>query len=469
MSSQSETAVEKSEGLKDAPKQEQPPPIGAREVLRIGNFRLLWTGQIISDFGNSLTNLALLIIVNHLTNSTAALATMAIVLALPQITFGLIAGVYVDRLDRKRIMLASDFLRGFLVLGFILVASKENLWLLYVLAFLESSIGTFFTPARSALIPNIVPAPGLLAANSLAQTSSIIFGLLGTATAGLIIGSFDVYWPVFTIDALTFFISFAFISRLKVAAHQPASEKGSVAVIFRQLGAGLSLIFHNRVLLGVLVAAGITMLGLGAVNILIVPLIINDLRVPATWFGIVDFAQTAGMIISGLAMAVLASRFKTSRIVSIGLIIVGVLISTVFAINSIWQLLIILFVLGLAVSPVTASVSTLMQTSVSNEMLGRSGAALNTLVTSASLVSMAFAGVLGDSLGIRNVFVIAGAITVIAGIASAWVFRTAASQTAKSETDSTDLPAPEGGDSLADSVATGSQPVEVLSIVVSVQ
>jgi MFS family permease len=96
---------------------EQNPPqkttLGMRDVLKIRNFRLLWLGQVVSNFGDSLTALALIFLVNHLTGSTAAIAVMAIVLAVPQVVFGLIAGVYVDRMDRKRIMIGSDLLRGF--------------------------------------------------------------------------------------------------------------------------------------------------------------------------------------------------------------------------------------------------------------------------------------------------------------------------------------------------------------------
>src|SRR4051794_6123071 len=147
--------------------------IGFRDLLKNRNFRFLWLGQVISDFGDSLTNLALLFLINKLTGSTAALATMLIVLTVPQITFRLVAGVYVDRLDRKRIMVVSDLLRGLLVLGFVLVASPDLVWLLYVLAFVQASIGTLFTPARSALLPNLVPTSALMAANSVQQTSRI--------------------------------------------------------------------------------------------------------------------------------------------------------------------------------------------------------------------------------------------------------------------------------------------------------
>ncbi|HET9222791.1 MAG TPA: MFS transporter, partial [Roseiflexaceae bacterium] len=394
-----------------------------REVLKLRDFRLLWLAQIVSDFGDSLTTLALLILVNQLTGSTAALATMAIVLAVPQVTFGLVAGVYVDRLDRKRIMIVSDLLRGMLVLGFTLVGSRDQLWLLYLIAFVQATIGTFFTPARGALTPQLVPSTGLLAANSLAQTSRIIFGLLGTAAAGVLIGALGVFWPAFMLDALSFFISAVLVGRIAALSRSGAPDSpGDARSILRQLGAGLKLILHTRVLLGILVVAGVMMLGLGAVNVLFVPLMINELQVPATWFGALELAQTAGMVLSGGLVALLAARFKPTWIVCAGAMALGIAIGLIALATNIWQILVMLFVVGAFVTPLQASIATLSQTSVADEVRGRIGASLNALITTASLISMALAGVLGDLIGVRSVFVVAGGISVCAGLAAAAVF-----------------------------------------------
>ena len=153
--------------------------LGVRDVLRIREFRLLWLGQLISEAGDGLTNLTLLLLVNALTGSTAALAGMAIVLAIPPLTIGLVAGTYVDRIDRRRIMLASDALRAVVVLGFVFVRSADGLWLLYLLAFVQATVGTFFTPARGAVIPRVVPRAGLLSANSLAQATRVVAAVVG--------------------------------------------------------------------------------------------------------------------------------------------------------------------------------------------------------------------------------------------------------------------------------------------------
>lgn len=397
---------------------------GLRDLLKIRDFRYLWFGQIISNFGDSMTNLGLLLLVNALTGSTAALATMAIALALPSLTFGLIAGVYVDRLDRRRVMIVSDLVRGILVLGFVLVDSPEKIWILYTIGFVQASIGTFFNPARSALIPNIVPKKGLLAANSITQTSQIIFGLLGTAAAGALVGTLDVYWPIFVVDSATFFLAVLLVSRI-VFQRVPGIVKEALTprVIWDQLVGGLKITFGHRILAGTILAAAITMLGLGAVNILLVPLIVNDLQVPETWFAGVELAQTSAMIISGGLVAVWAARFKPTHILTVSFIGVGVAVGLMAGISQVWHLIVILFLAGWFLTPLQAAVQTIAQTAVPDDVRGRTGAANNALITTASLVSMAAAGLLADAIGVRNVFLIAGGFVVVAGLVAGVIFR----------------------------------------------
>ncbi len=393
-------------------------------LLRIKDFRYLWLGQIVSNFGDSMTNLALLLLINHLTGSTAALATMAILLALPSLTFGLFAGVIVDRADRKRIMLLSDLLRSIFVLGFILVDGPERIWLLYGIGFIQASIGSFFTPARGALLPNLVPKQGLLVANSVAQTSRIIFGLLGTGFAGWIIGSYASYRLIFGLDALTFLLSMAFISRIE-HKQPPIEGKGPIQVkrTFRELGEGLKLTFSSRVLAASVLAFAVTMLGLGAVNILLIPVLIDELQVAETWFAYIEFSQTIGMVLAGVLVAGLASRLRTTSMLSVSLMLLGITVACMSLPSAAWHIMIILFFAGLFVTPIQAAGSTIMQTAVPDDMRGRTGAANNAFITSAQLISMGCAGLLADTLGTRPVFVLGGALVTLAGIFALFMFR----------------------------------------------
>lgn len=411
-----------------APEATSNTPWTARQLLRNPNFSLLWAGHVISAFGDAVTNLTLLILVNALTGSTAAIATMTILLAIPQVTIGLLGGVFADRWDRKRILLASDLLRGLLVLGFLFVDSAQRLWLLYTLAFVQAAVGTIDNPARGAILPQVVPPQGLLAANSLNQTGNLLAMVVGSVIAGFLVGWTDSYWPAFLIDALTFFVSFGFVFFVAVAPQARsamASEQRlwtSVTSVVSDLGKGLAIISKTPVLWGSLLVTGVMMLGLGSVNVLFVPFLANELKVPLSWFGVVEFAQVAGMILSG-GVAATVLRFKLGHVISGGAIGLGIAVAATAFTGAPWQVMITLFLVGCFVTPLQAAVSTLVQTTVAGDVLGRVGAALNTTIGAANLISMACAGLLGALLGVRNVFVFAGVVSVIAGLLALRLFR----------------------------------------------
>ena len=269
-----------------------PRSLSAGDVLRIPSYRRLWLGQLVSEAGDGLTNLTLLLLVNHLTGSTAAIAAMAICLAIPPMTIGLFAGAYVDRADRRRIMLASDLLRAIVVLGFVFVGSSESLWLLFVLAFVQSSVGTFFAPARGAVIPKVVPPEGLLAANSVAQATRVVASVAGAGLAGLLIGVAGTFWPAFVLDSLSFLASFVLILGLPAAVGRITSATDGSPVdastqpgIGASLRMGLSRVAHSRLLSTTILSLAVVMLGLGAVNVLFVPLLVRILEVNPAWFG----------------------------------------------------------------------------------------------------------------------------------------------------------------------------------------
>jgi len=405
-------------------------PLGVRQILRIRDFRLLWLGQIVSNFGDSLTAFTIMLYVNRVTDgSPRALALLLISLALPHAVLGLGAGAIVDRFDRKRIMIIADLLRGFLTLALVpaMLTRSVDVWPIYLLAFLHSTVSAFFTPARSAMIPRIVPTNSLLAANSLAQTSMVFFRLLGAALAGILVGEMDLFWPAATIDAVTFFVSMVLIMQIatsgETTAKLSADIRQATAEIIKDLRVGVSLIVHSRLLTGLLVGVGVMMLGLGAVNVLLAPLVVNDLHLPETWFGALEGAQALAMLLSGTAIAFLAARFSSTSIVSVGLVGIGAAIALIAPIDQIWQLVPILFVVGLFAAPLNAAIATLVQTAVEDELRGRVSAALGSMIQAASLVSMFAAGAVAAQIGVRNVFLAAGIIALVAGVLSALVFR----------------------------------------------
>lgn len=389
-----------------------------RELLRIRDFRYLWTAQVLSDFGDNLTFLTLLILIQRLTGSTVALAGLMVVITVPSLVFGALSGVLVDRVDRKTAMLASDLLRGLVVLSFLFVRDPDMLPLIYLIAFVQASIGTVDNPARSAFLPAVVGTERLLAANSVVQTSRIVFNLLGTATAGVLAATFSTLGPAFVIDSLTFFASFLLVTRVRTSGRPQKSEDSRVWVEMKE---GFGVMASSRPLRAVIGSLSVTMLGLGAVNVLFVPFLIEDLAVSEAFLGAIEASQVVGLIVSGSVVAVLATRLRPAHLVSVGLLGVGIFVAAISATTAVWQVMILLVFVGLSVGPVQAGANTLSQTLVDDAVRGRVSGAVNTVLSGANVASMGLAGVAAAAIGTRNVFLLCGVLVLTSGLLAYWL------------------------------------------------
>ncbi len=393
----------------------------AKDLLRIGSFAKLLAGQTISAFGDGLTSLSLILLVNAWSGALTAVATLTILQAVPQVTFGLLSGVYVDRYDRRRIMLLSDALRAVFVLGLALAVVLHSLPMVYALAFLQATVGTFFLPARVSFTRSIVPKRGLLAANSLMQTASLLASVVGAALSGVLVALTASRSLAFGIDALTFLMSFAFVMLIKPAAASrtaAAAAPPGIRQVWRELLEGLQLIAHAPVIVGVLTVSVVIMLGVGAVNVLFPSFLTRTLMVPEAWMGTIEVAQVVGMVLGGSFAALAMARMPPARVVVVATFGLGTLVALMGVAVNVAMLLGTLFAVGLLVAPLQAAASTLMMTNVDQSIVGRTSATFNTLVTIGSLTSMGFAGVLGDAMGVRGVFFVGGAFTLLAGLAA---------------------------------------------------
>ncbi len=160
-------------------------------------------------------------------------------------------------------------------------------------------IGTFFAPARTALVPRVVPVEGLLAANSLGQMTRMVAGVIGAGVTGVIAGVAGTAWPVFVVDAATFLVSAVIV--LRVSREVGLPEVASAASIrARGMGGavldGLRLIAGSAPLVAALGGVAVTMLGVGAINVLFIPFLVNDLGASPAWAGPLEAAQTVAMV-----------------------------------------------------------------------------------------------------------------------------------------------------------------------------
>lgn len=184
-------------------------------VLRTNrNFRLLYIGQTISQLGDWFNSVAVFALLLDLTGSATAVAWMMIVQFLPVAIVGPLAGVVVDRVDRRRLMITADLLRGCLMLGLLLVHRREDIWIAYGVMALSVSAQAFFEPARVATIPNITSAAELMPANAVASATWSAMLAVGASVGGLVTAVFG-RQTAFVINAISFFASAYFINKTR--------------------------------------------------------------------------------------------------------------------------------------------------------------------------------------------------------------------------------------------------------------
>ncbi len=391
-------------------------------VLRNRHFLALWLGQIVSNVGDYFYYLAVPITVNRLTGSTTAMALSMMSIFLPQVLFGLVAGVFVDRWNRKRTMIVADIMRGLIVLLCLTVRSAEQVWIYFLVGFLVSTFSRFFFPARSAAIPLIVDQEELMIANGLSQITQTVALIAGSALAGFAIGLWGEQ-VAFVADALSYFLSAGFILTTAIPHKLPAAAGermggGQLRAVWQELVNGLSFIRHSRVLMGVLVSLGVIQLGIGAMQVIWVPFFQRYFGVGPEGLGIVDSSQGLGMAVGAVAMGFIVARFKRTTVIGFTVAAIGTVIALVGLSPSFALILGLSFVLGLAISPAQAALTTVIQLAVPDDKMGRVNSAIGTTTSVAMLTSMAVTGVVGDVVNLRLIYVVSGGIVALGGVVS---------------------------------------------------
>lgn len=204
-------------------------------VRRNRNFRLLWFGQLVSQLGDWFNTVAVYALLYEITHSATAVAAMMVVQFLPIAIVGPMAGVIVDRHDRRRIMIGADLVRGVAILGLLLADSASTVWIAYAAIGVSVAATGFFEPARSSTIPMVVDRADLLTANALSTASWSAMLAVGASLGGLVTALIG-RDAAFLINSLSFFLSAALIAGIRMPPRQPAPSHGG----FGELAEGLA-------------------------------------------------------------------------------------------------------------------------------------------------------------------------------------------------------------------------------------
>src|SRR3954453_21928701 len=194
-------------------------------VLRQRDFGLLWTGGLISVAGDWVLYAALPFFVYERTGSTVATAGMIVAELGPGVVFGSFAGVWVDRLDRRRLLVVTNLLQAAVAGLLLLVTHGSRLWIVYAVAGAQSLLASFSQPAESALLPSLVGPGELVAANALNTLNNRLARLAGVPVGGLLLGLFGLE-PVVLLDAVSFLVAAALIALVHAPARVVAERTG---------------------------------------------------------------------------------------------------------------------------------------------------------------------------------------------------------------------------------------------------
>jgi len=245
----------------------------AKLVRENPNFRRLWLAQIISEIGDWFYSLAVYSLILDLTGSAQLVALAVVVQVLPQTLASPTAGVVNDRMSRKRVMIVADVARMVIVLGMMLVRSREMVWLIYPLLFLETIGWAFFEPGRSAAIPSIVRPDEVILANTLASSTWSFSLAIGSSLGGVVAALLG-RDAVFLLNALSFLSSAALLKGMSFEEpHADASLRlrARDLVDFSPILEGVRYVRRDpRMLATVFVKGGLGFLG---ANLVILPLL----------------------------------------------------------------------------------------------------------------------------------------------------------------------------------------------------
>src|SRR5262245_872585 len=402
-------------------------------TLRQRNFALLWFGGLISMTGDWVLFIALPIYVYTLTGSTLATSAMFVAEMIPNLLLGSVAGVFVDRWDRKRTMVIANLLLALGLLPLLAVQSVEQLWIVYIVAFVESALGQFFRPAENALLPQLVGEEQLIAANSLNTLNNNLARLAGPALGGIIAGLVGLSGVVL-LDMASFLIAGALIALISGAptrASQTAVASDAVGAwvaVWREWLAGLRLVRHERPILVIFVMLAITSLGEGIMGVLFVVFVKRLLGGGALELGWFMSAQAIGGLLGSLLVGSASRMFTPARLIGLSGILFGAIDLAIFNypafIPGITLGLILFVVVGIPGVGFMTGVNATLQTSVADQYRGRIFGALGTTQGLLMLIGTISAGALGDKLGVITVLNMQGCGYILAGLIGLLLLRT---------------------------------------------
>ncbi len=369
-------------------------------------FLVLWLSEALSLVGDRLVIVALVTLVYERTHSPIAVGILMMFKAVPALALGSLAGVFVDRWDRKWIMVASNLIQGMLVL---LIPISDSLLLLFAAYLAMSIVNQFFVPARAATLPALVPPPALMAANSLFAAAFVGAIAIGPAIGGWIVEHVGIN-AAFYVDAATFLIPALAVGVLTIPqAYRSLGDRR----IGADLSQGLAFARSRTDILTALILIAAAFLIMGTISVLGV-MIADSLHVGAGGFGLMMSAMGVGMFCGAVFIGWLGQKINRKWLGIAGIVIMGLTILALPWVTHLNLATALLMLNGFGMVTVQASSQSTLQ-SISDELRGRVMGLSQTLTGGVQFLAAALAGLLAEQLGAALVLSGVGLVAVTAG------------------------------------------------------
>lgn len=402
-----------------------------REVLKNRNFFLLWLGQIISQLGDRLDQMALIAFVYlRAPGSTWEIAKILSFTIIPVFLIGPIAGVYVDRWDRRRTMYVCDFLRSALVLMIpLFLFYTRNIAPIYLIIFIVFSIGRFFVPAKMSIIPDLVEKEDLLIANSLVNTTGMIAAILGFGISGVVVEWMGAR-SGFYLDALSFLVSgtliFLIARKFSVAMGLKKVSREIVEVIRKsvaqEIKEGILYFIQKK---DIRFTAGIMFAlwsALGAVYVVAIVFVQNTLHSATKDLGLLVMFLGIGLFLGSLVYGRFGHKFSEYKIIFTSLVLSGIMLIifslAIYHYPNFIVAAVLSLVLGLFISPIMIATNTIIHNVSENAMMGKIFSSLEIVMHLGFLLFMFLSSLLAEKFSQLYILIIVGSILSVLGAAN---------------------------------------------------
>lgn len=410
-------------------------------VLRIRPFLFMMLSEVFSQLAFNMQHFVLIFLIYNITRSNTAVSGMILSFMIPAVLFSVVTGVYVDRWDKKKVLLYTHFIRAMLLLPFLI--SGLHLGLIYVLTFLIAVATQFFIPAESAIIPSLVPKKLIISANAV-----FAFGLYGSMLVGyilsgpilLLLGRINTI--VFLI--LLFLISIFFVAGIKLGNRQKESTEGDLSSsrsnlsVVTEAKAIFTFIRSAKKVMHALFMLTIAQAVIFMFAVLAPGYVTTILKEPLESLSLILIAPAGlGLGLGAFMLGSFGRKFQHKWLSAVGFMVVGIVfillpftsrvtsytfvqslnyyLPQILHINILHIIVILAFIIGFSISLVFIPSNATIQLMTNEEMRGRMYGFLNSLIGAVSFLPVVLAGGLADLLGVGVVITGVGVLMIMLG------------------------------------------------------